>query len=91
MVVGYIGKTINLQCANITSNQDIIWLYSVNGTNLLQIDNTQPVKYTIDSNNSLTVLNLDDSDKGYYACGFVVPDINKFISYSEYNLVVESI
>ncbi len=71
-------------------NSQIIWLYSSNGIELFEIDNSLPNKYIIDGQLSLTILNLVVfDDDGYYACGTVTNNGTYFKSIYGYSLFVE--
>lgn len=92
VVSQYIGSNITLTCSNHSSN--IIWLISPNGYDLYSIDgNNMPYKYSLDSQNTLTIINLDLDDNGYLACGIAYQMPNsqmfQFSSYSSYSLFIK--
>ena len=84
------STVITLKCIQYSiPNNQTVWLYSSNGTDLYIIDNTQQSKFLIDNQFDLTIYNLMNSDEGYYSCGIVDDNKINFKSYYAYSLFVE--
>jgi hypothetical protein len=80
------GTTATLLC--FSNDKSAFWLFSRDGVQTFLIDNSNPTVYTIDSLNTLKVININQNNNGIYACGYS-PSITSFTAYITYDLFVQ--
>jgi hypothetical protein len=80
------GTTATLLC--FSNDKSAFWLFSPDGVQKFLIDSNNPTFYTIDSLNTLKLININQNNNGIYACGYSLP-ITSFTAYITYNLFVQ--
>jgi hypothetical protein len=90
MTSGFFGSSLSLECKKSIINPQTFWIYSANGREDIFLIEDNQGKYKLNSENTLSILNLEFNDDGFYACGYSLPE-NIFIFLSKYNLYVKDI
>ena len=80
------GSSVVLPCNS--TNPSTFWTYSNDAVNLFLIDNSAPTVYNISAQQTLTIMNIGQSNNGLYACGYS-PSLTSFTAYITYKLFVE--